>query len=103
MTFDNRVAPDPLVDLGADPDDPSRLIASTQGGLITSADGGRSWRTRDPIPNVRCAWPAANALYRIDPGGPVKFSSDGGQPGRPRDPARLSPDATRRVRSCSAS
>jgi hypothetical protein len=78
-TFEDRVTPDPLVDLEADPDDPARLIASSQQAVIGSTDGGETWRERDRIPNVRFTWPEPDALYRIDPGGPVKFSPDGGE------------------------
>ena len=77
-TFEERVTPDPLVDLEVDPDDPARLIASTQQAVIASDDEGRTWRDRDRIPNVRFTWPEPDALYRIDPGGSVKFSADGG-------------------------
>jgi len=78
-TFEDRVTPDPLVDLEADPEDPKRLIASTQEAVIGSTDEGGSWRERDRIPNVRFTWPEPDALYRIDPGGPVKFSGDAGE------------------------
>jgi hypothetical protein len=78
-TFEERRTPDPLVDLEADPEDPARLIASTPQAVIGSADGGATWRERDRIPNVRFTWPEPDALYRIDPGGPVEFSADGGQ------------------------
>jgi photosystem II stability/assembly factor-like uncharacterized protein len=78
-TFEERLTPDPLVDLESDPHDPARLIASTPQGVIGSTDEGSTWRERDRIPNVRFTWPEPDALYRIDPGGPVKFSSDGGQ------------------------
>ncbi|HWM10348.1 MAG TPA: hypothetical protein VNO82_13435 [Solirubrobacteraceae bacterium] len=77
-TFEERRTPDPLVDLEADPEDAERLIASTQQAVISSSDGGESWRERDRIPNVRFTWPEPDALYRIDPGGSVKFSADGG-------------------------
>jgi hypothetical protein len=78
-TFEERVTPDPLVDLESDPQDPARLIASTRQGVIGSADDGKTWRELDRIPNVRFTWPQPDALYRIDPGGPVKFSADGGR------------------------
>jgi hypothetical protein len=78
-TFEERRTPDPLVDLEADPENPERLVASTQQGVIGSADGGQTWRELDRIPNVRFTWPEPDALYRIDPGGPVEFSPDGGQ------------------------
>jgi photosystem II stability/assembly factor-like uncharacterized protein len=77
--FEERVTPDPLIDLAADPENPERLIASTPQSVIGSADEGNTWRERDRIPNVRFSWPEPGALYRIDPGGPVKFSSNAGQ------------------------
>jgi hypothetical protein len=79
MTFENRTPPAPLIDLEVDPQDPNRWIASSADGLLVSRDQGRSWRPVEPLPNVRFAWPASDSLYRIDPGGPVKFSADGGQ------------------------
>jgi hypothetical protein len=78
-TFQTRVTPEPLVDLAVDPDNPGRWVASTQSGLIISSDEGRSWREREPVPNVRFSWAAADRLFRIDPGGPVKLSPDGGR------------------------
>jgi hypothetical protein len=78
-TFENRTTPQPLIDLEVDPDDPSQWIGSTADGLIASTDAGRSWRYREPTPNVRFAWPASDALYRVDPGGPVKLSADAGR------------------------
>ena len=77
-TFESRAAPLPLVDLEVDPGDPGRWVASAQNGLYTSADEGRTWRQRDPTPNSRFAWAAPGTLYRIDPGGPVQRSRDGG-------------------------
>jgi hypothetical protein len=80
--FEERAAPDPLVDLEADPDSPGRLIASSQRGLITSADGGWSWRTHDPIPSMRFAWLGAGALYRIDREGPSSSAPTAARRGR---------------------
>jgi photosystem II stability/assembly factor-like uncharacterized protein len=78
-TFEERVTPDPLVDVEADPRDAAQLIASTQQGVMGSTDEGETWRQLDPSPNVRFTWPEPGTLYRIDPGGPVKFSADAGQ------------------------
>ena len=52
-TFDRRVAPGVMLDVEADPGDFNRLIASTQRGIVVSADEGRSSRDVEPIPNVR--------------------------------------------------
>lgn len=77
-TFQSRAAPLPLVDLEVNPGDERRWVASAENGLFTSADEGRTWRPRDPTPNSRFAWAATDELYRIDPGGPVLRSADGG-------------------------
>jgi len=73
-----KAAPLPLVGLEVDPDDPKRWIGSTERGIFLSEDGGDSWRQRDPTPNVRFAWSDDGELFRVDPGGPVKVSTDGG-------------------------
>jgi photosystem II stability/assembly factor-like uncharacterized protein len=78
-TFQTRVAPAALVDLAVDPGDPRRWAATSDQGIFVSLDEGRTWRQRDPTPNVRLAWPKPDELYRIDPGGPVKVSADGGE------------------------
>ena len=78
-TFANKRPPDPLVDLEVDPSDPQRWVATTQSGIFTSSDQGGAWRQREPVPNARLAWPEAGTLFRIDPGGPVKRSEDGGE------------------------
>lgn len=77
-TWDTRAAPQPLVALAVDPRDARRWIGTTERGVFLSADGGRSWRERDPTPDVRLAW-GDRELYRIDPGGAVKASTDGGR------------------------
>ena len=77
-SFESRVAPMALVDLAVDPGDPARWSGTSEQGIFVSVDEGRSWRQRDPTPNVRLAWAEPAQLYRIDPGGPVKVSADGG-------------------------
>ena len=77
-TFRTRAAPLPLVDLEVDPANAGRWVASAESGLFTSDDEGRTWRPRDPTPSSHFAWAAPDELYRIDPGGPVQRSRDGG-------------------------
>ena len=77
-TWQTRAAPMPLSALEVDPSDPDRWIASTERGLFISEDGGETWRQHDPTPHSRFAWHDDGELFRIDPGGPVKVSSDGG-------------------------
>jgi hypothetical protein len=77
-TWETRAAPRVLVDLEVDPGDPARWIATTADGVYVSRDEGGTWRAIDPTPNSYLAWPAPDALYRLDPGGPLMRSSDGG-------------------------
>jgi hypothetical protein len=77
-TWETRAAPLPLVNMEVDPSNPSLWIGSSERGIYVSEDGGETWRQRDPTPNVRFAWAEDGTLYRIDPGGPVKVSTDGG-------------------------
>jgi photosystem II stability/assembly factor-like uncharacterized protein len=76
--FEARVAPMALVDLAVDPGDTKHWVATSEQGIYVSGDEGKTWRQRDPTPNVRLTWAEPGALYRIDPGGPVKVSADGG-------------------------
>jgi hypothetical protein len=77
--WETRAAPLPLVALEVDPQNPQSWIGSTERGIFVSADAGGSWRQRDPTPNVRFSWTEDGELYRVDPGGPVKVSTDGGE------------------------
>ena len=67
-----------LVDLAIDPSDPRRWIATAPDGVWLSRDEGGTWRPVDPVPNSYLAWPTADALFRLDPGGPLMVSRDGG-------------------------
>ena len=78
-TWATRTAPMPLVAIEVDPRDAKRWIASTERGIFLSVDGGETWRQRDPTPNSRFAWAEDGELFRIDPGGEVKVSGDGGE------------------------
>jgi photosystem II stability/assembly factor-like uncharacterized protein len=77
-TWETRAAPRPLIDLEVKPDDPSKWIATTQDGVYLSRDEGGTWRAIDPTPNSYLTWPEADALYRLDPGGPLMLSRDAG-------------------------
>jgi hypothetical protein len=82
-TWTSKAAPLPIVAMEVDPADPDHWIASTQSGIYFTTDGGGTWRETDPTPNVRFAWAEGSDLYRIDPGGDVKVSSDGGEKWKP--------------------
>jgi hypothetical protein len=75
-TFETRTPPELPLDVAFDPRDPARMVVATAQGTFSSADGGSSWRPRDPVPTDQLAWGAA--LFRSDPGGAVKRSDDGG-------------------------
>jgi hypothetical protein len=78
-TWETRVAPRVLVDLEVSPGDPGQWIASTADGVYVTHDEGATWRAIDPTPNSHFAWPSPEALYRLDPGGPLMLSRDGGR------------------------
>jgi hypothetical protein len=75
--FETRTPPAMPLDVAFDPKDPGQMVVATDRGTFSSADGGGSWRPRDPIPSDQLAW-GADRLYRSDPGGVVKLSTDGG-------------------------
>jgi photosystem II stability/assembly factor-like uncharacterized protein len=77
-TWETRVAPSELIDLEVSPSDPRHWIASTADGVYVTHDEGGTWRSIDPTPNAYFAWPSPEALYRLDPGGPLMLSRDGG-------------------------
>jgi hypothetical protein len=79
----SKTAPLPIVAMEVDPGDADRWIASTQSGIFRTTDGGETWRETDPVPNVRFAWAERSDLYRIDPGGDLKVSTDGGESWKP--------------------
>ena len=99
-TWEDRAAPRPLVDLAVDPADPRRWVATAADGVWLSRDEGGTWRPVDPTPNSYLAWPEAGVLYRLDPGGPLFVSRDGGTRwralgstgGEPRALAAAGPD-----------
>lgn len=69
--------PPPLLDLVVDPDDPSRIVAASERGLIVSEDDGRSWRRLGGPPGL-LAWPRRDALYALALTGEVRVSRDQG-------------------------
>jgi hypothetical protein len=78
-SWQGRAAPAVLTDLAVHPSDPARWVASADDGVFVSGDEGGTWRPVDETPGSYLAWPAPDALYRIDPGGAVLRSGDGGR------------------------
>jgi photosystem II stability/assembly factor-like uncharacterized protein len=74
-----RNVPGQVIDLAIAPDDPQRLVASTDSGLYGSNDGGGSW---NPLAGGRIGlltWPSANRLLMVDASGEVVASDDDGR------------------------
>lgn len=90
-TWAERQPPGPVIGLAVDPDDPERLIVSTERGLAISEDDGESWRPLlDEVGLI--TWTESGRLYLVDAAGQVQSSDDvgrtwaelgsiGGQPG----------------------
>ena len=78
-TWQGRAAPAVLVDLAVHPTDPARWVATAADGVFLTRDEGGTWRPVDETPDAYVAWPAPDALYRLDPGGTVLRSADGGR------------------------
>lgn len=77
-TFQTRTPPAPPVDLAVDPRDSRQMVVTTEQGMFTSSDEGRSWRPRDPTPGGQVAWAASGAVYAARESGDVRTSADGG-------------------------
>ena len=65
-------------DFAVDPADPDRLLATTQQGLMRSADGGRTWTPTGGEPALLLDWTAPDALWAVTVGGTVRRSADAG-------------------------
>ena len=89
-TFEPTTPPDAPLDVAFDAEDPARMVVTTEQGLFSSSDEGRSWRPRDAIASEQLAWAAPDTLYRADPGGMVKVSADGGATWKDRGSVGLS-------------
>ena len=77
-SFETRTPPETPLDVAFDPGDPARMVVATALGTFSSSDGGGTWRPHDPIASEQLAW-GSEGLYRADPGGAVKLSTDGGE------------------------
>ncbi len=69
--------PGEILDLALDPDDPARIVATGDTGVITTTDDGRTW-TRLLADAAILAWPTGGALYGFSAGGVVTVSHDRG-------------------------
>lgn len=77
-SWSRRTPPAALIDLAVDPEDPRRMLASTEQGLAVSGDEGKSWRPVEGEIGL-LAWPDARRLYLIDAAGRVATSANPGE------------------------
>lgn len=66
------------LDIAASPDNPDVILATTQGGVAKSSDGGRTFATGTQPVMAFVSWAKPDALYGIDPAGALSRSTDGG-------------------------
>jgi hypothetical protein len=74
-----RTPPAAMYDLAIDPGDTDHIVASTERGIFSSANAGKTWRPRRGDTAGLLAWPAADRLYLVDGQGQVQRSGDGGR------------------------
>ena len=78
-SWDQRTPPGGVFGLAVDPRSPQVIIASTDRGLFSSADGGEGWRPLSEDLAGLPAWPAPDRLYLVGGDGSVQLSGDGGR------------------------
>ena len=77
--WQQRTPPAGVFALAIHPDDPSRVVASTERGLFASIDEGRKWRGLSEDRAGLLAWPSEQRLYLLGARGEAQVSSDGGR------------------------
>ena len=82
--WQQRTPPAGVLALAIDPDDSSRVVASTERGLFVSRNEARDWRPLNQDLAGLLAWPSQQRLYLVDGQGQVQVSSDGGTNWRTR-------------------
>lgn len=91
-SWTERVSPGEIIDLAANPGDARDLIATTNSGLVTSEDGGRTWDTLG-FERALLAWPDERTLYLLGADGEMYASADGGRSLTPRGRVGSAPAA----------
>jgi hypothetical protein len=76
-SWSERTPPPGIIDLVADPEDPRRILASTEQGLAISQDEGETWLPLQGDVGL-LAWPGRGSLYLIDASGQVQVSDEAG-------------------------
>ena len=84
----------PMADFAVDPVDPNVVLATTQQGLVRSADGGRTWTAVPGAPLlVVLSWAPQGHVYGVTPDGAVRRSADGGATWSERERIGSEPEA----------
>ena len=76
-TWDSR-ARIAALDFAISPKDANVVLATTEAGVATSTDGGRTFGAGSGKVMAYLSWPAADALYGVDLTGGLHLSADGG-------------------------
>ncbi|MEU6538987.1 F510_1955 family glycosylhydrolase [Streptomyces sp. NPDC047000] len=76
-TWDER-ARIAALDLAVSPKDADVVLATTEAGVATSTDGGKTFGPGSGQVMAYLSWPAADALYGVDLSGGLHVSADGG-------------------------
>ena len=78
-TFQERAAPGVALAVVLDPAEPDHIVITTQDGVFVSANAGANWRQRDVLTGpAHLARSQDGPLFRIEAGGAVQASEDGG-------------------------
>ena len=68
-----------MLDFAVSPQDPDVLLATTESGLRSSSDGGRTWAPVSQAPQLAVlAWDDADEVLGVAQDGLVHASTDGG-------------------------
>lgn len=92
-SWTTRTLPADLFDLAIDPEDPTRILASTAGGIFSSSDAAKTWTQADAGTAGLIAWPSAGTVVLVDGDGNTSLSSDGGRSFTPTGGSIGSPPA----------
>jgi len=78
--WEERFTPRELIlDFVVDPEDENHLLASTEGQIYRSTDGGNGWRPATQGRAPRLDWPEKDTVMRADKDGTFMVSTDGGK------------------------
>ncbi|MFE3098566.1 F510_1955 family glycosylhydrolase [Streptomyces sp. NPDC059248] len=67
------------LDIAVSPTDPDTVLATTEAGISTSTDGGKTFPTGTGPVLAFLSWTEAKALYGIGTAGEISVSADGGK------------------------